>query len=56
LAGLVELECATGISLGPSSASMAFVVIIGKVMLVEVMIKRAYGGAYERTIRILRVK
>jgi hypothetical protein len=39
---------------GISSASMAFTAVIGKVMFVVVMIARDYGGADERTIRILR--
>jgi len=37
------LECAAGISLGGSSASMAFAVIIGEVILVNVMMMTAYG-------------
>jgi hypothetical protein len=35
---------------------MALGVIIGKVVLVEVMIRKAYGEVDERAIRILRAK
>ena len=53
---MIELECATGISLDSWSASMAFAVLIGKVVFVEVMMWKAYCEAGVWTIRILRAK